>query len=147
MKTQYKDIEISYVEGTNDWHFELRGRTRKADSLSKAKEAIDKEPPEKRAQTFPRFEAYLWSYSELKTVTVTSAAEDGYYGATKAFWVTDKQGQRRKERESSLFPVNDHNTELIGQIKAKDAERERINKEIEGLKEKLQTASMPKEIL
>jgi hypothetical protein len=147
MKTEYNGIEITYDEDRNEWLFELRGRSRRADSLFKAKEAIDKEPKEKRTQTFPRFEAYLWSFSEMKVVTVTSLAEDGYYREGQTFWVVDKEGRRRKERNYSLFPVNDHNTALIGKIQAKDAERERIGKEIEGLKEKLQKASMPKEIL
>ena len=44
----YEGIEIAYIEGSNDWRFELRGRSRRAESLSKAKEFIDKEPSKKK---------------------------------------------------------------------------------------------------
>ena len=60
MKTVYQDIAIEYDEQSNAWKFELRGRSRGADSLAKAKEAIDKEPVEKR-KPFPKFEAWLWA--------------------------------------------------------------------------------------
>ena len=146
MKTEHNGIEISYDENKNSWLFDLRGRSRSADSLAKAKEAIDKEPKEKRAQTFPRTEAYLWNYEGFKVVTVTSVAEEGYYGAGKSFWVNDGT-KRKKERFSSLYPVNEHNTDLVDAIKAKDAERERISEQIESLKEKLKPIEVPKEIL
>ena len=144
MKTEYNGIEITYDEGRDKWLFDLRGRSRSADSLAKAKEAIDKEPKEKRVQTFPRFEAYLWAYNELRVVTVTSVAEDGYHqGAT--FWVVDGD-RRKKERDYSLFPVNAHNTKLKDQIIAKEEEIEKINKQITKLRESLQKATVPGEI-
>lgn len=146
MKTEYGGIEISYDEGRDVWLFELRGRSRSSESLAKAKEAIDKEPKEKRAQTFPRFQAYLWKYSELMTVTVTSLADDNYYGTGKTFWITDSRGKRSKERDHSLFPVNDHNTAVIEKVKATEKEIEALNAQLTKHKERLQKATVPAEI-
>ena len=145
MKTEYSGIEITYDEGRDNWLFVLRGRSRSAPSLAKAKEAIDKEPKEKRAQTFPRFEAYMWAYDGFKTVTVTSIADDGYHNGM-TFWVSDADGRRRKERDYSLFPVNDHNTAIKDNILAKDAEREALSEAIDALKGGLQKATAPEEI-
>lgn len=146
MKTEYDGIEIEYIEGTNDWHFELRGRRRKADSLAKAKDAIDKEPKEKRAP-FPRFDCYRFRYSrEPEVVTVTSIAEDQYDKGT-TFWVSEKDGKgRSKEKDIYLHPVNDHNDALLAQIKAKQAEGAAIDKEIGALKAKLQIATIPESV-
>jgi hypothetical protein len=145
MKTDYSGIEITYDEGRDKWLFDLRGRSRSADSLTKAKEAIDKEPKEKRTQTFPRFEAYMWAYDGFKTVTVTSLADDGYHNGT-TFWVSDADGRRRKERDYSLFPVNDHNTAIKEKIVAKEAEREAVLEAIKTLNNGLQKASVPAEV-
>lgn len=146
MKTTYNDIEITYVEGTDNWHFELRGRSRVADSLAKAKEAIDKEPKEKRAQTFPRFKAHIHSYNAWKVVTVTSVAEDNYYGIGKSFWILDDDGKRSKERDNSLFPVNPHNDALIKQIREKEDEINALDKQKSKLYERLQKTTVPAEI-
>ena len=146
MKTEYEGIEISYIEGTNDWHFELRGRSRITDSLAKAKEAIDKEPVAKRV-SFPRFDCYMWKYRTLKIVTVTSVAELDYSGKP-AFWVTERDGKKERSKESaySLFPVTDHNTALLAQIKNKEAEGEVIDKAIGALKQELTIAKVPESI-
>lgn len=146
MKTEYSGIEIAYDEDRNEWLFDLRGRSRKADSLAKAKEAIDKEPKEKRVQAFPRFEAYNFTYNRLEKVTVTSVAEDGYYGAGKCFWVTGPDGKRKKERASSLYPVNDHNTVVIEKIMVKKKEIETHEQQISVLNAGLQQAKVPDEI-
>ncbi len=146
MKTEYNEIEISYDEGRDRWLFELRGRSRSADSLAKAKEAIDKEPAEKRQQTFPRFQAYFWRYDDLKVVTVTSIAEEASYGKSKVFWVMDKDNRRSKELQHSLFPVNEHNTKIIEAVKAKEAEVEKLQEDIRALRETLQQATVPAEV-
>lgn len=144
MKTEYNGIEIEYIEGTNDWHFELRGRRRKAESLVQAKAAIDKEPVEKRKQTFPVFDAYMLTFYGAETVTVTSLAENRY-SSEPEFWIK-KRGDRRKERASHLYPVNAHNTALVEQIKAKDEEKSRIENERGELVRQLQEATVPAEI-
>ena len=146
MKTVHNSIEISYNEEKDVWEFTLRGRSRSAQSLSKAKEAIDKEPPEKRTQTFPRFDAYIFTYGhEDKIVSVTSIADDPYR-ATTYFWISSKDKSRSKEPASNLFPVNEHNTGVVAEIR-------RVRKEIDGLEKqkaawhaKLQCATVPKEI-
>lgn len=145
MKTAYSDIEITYDEAKDDWSFELRGRSRRAPSLAKAKEAIDKEPTEKRKQTFPKFEAYFWSYNAIKVVTVTSVAEDPYHRSGSSFWIVC-DGARKKEKDYSLYPVNEYNTALVEQIKAKDAERDLLDEKIKALREDLQKATVPAEI-
>jgi hypothetical protein len=146
MKTEYSGIEISYDEGRDKWLFDLRGRSRSAESLAKAKEAIDKEPKEKRTQSFPRFEAYHWSYNNFGVVIVTSVADDAYYGQGKTFWVVEKDGKRKKERDYGLFPVNDHNTAIVNQILEKEKEAEKIAEKISNLRQELQKATVPAEI-
>lgn len=143
MKTEYQGIEISYHEGKDVWQFELRGRSRQAETLSKAKEAIDKEPKEKRV-AFPRFEAHLLAYNGWERVTVTSVAEERSYGVQ--FWTTKgKNGDRRKESQSSLYPVNAHNDAIVEKHKAKAAAIEKLEEEKRALLEKMQQAEIPAE--
>lgn len=135
MKTEYQGIEINYVEGDNTWRFELRGRDRSAESLAKAKEAIDKQPKEKRTE-FPRFDCYKqqrYEDSGYEIVTVTSIAEKGYGG--EQFWISNGK-DRSKEQMHSLFPVNEQNTALVEQIKEKEKERKAIEKQLSALKAK-----------
>lgn len=146
MQTEYEGIQISYIEDTDNWHFELRGRSRTADSLAKAKAAIDKEPKERRVE-FQRFDCYLFKYGDTKTVTVTSVAESDYSGKL-SFWVTNTAGnkERSKERADCLFPVTDYNTVLIGQIKEKEADVDSIEKAIVALKKRLTIAAIPEDV-
>lgn len=148
MKTTHSEIEINYNENDNRWHFELRGRNRSTDSLAKAKEAIDKEPAEKRKQTFPRFEAYLFkSYeSSAKIVTVTSVADETGRGRLQ-FWISEKNGSRSKEHASSLFPVNEKNTAIIAEIEQLSAEINALEEKKSEHQERLSPATLPKELV
>jgi hypothetical protein len=132
METIYNEIKITYREAQDDWTFELRGRNRSAESLAKAKEAIDKTPAEKR-KPFPRFEAYRLNYRGVERVTITSAAEERY-GRTAPesvmFWISDKDGKRQQESARCLYPVNEHNDKVM-------IERGIVVKEIEALNVKL----------
>lgn len=145
MKTEYEGIEISYVEGSNDWHFELRGRSRSAESLAKAKEAIDKQPKEKRTE-FPRFQCYKqkrYGDSGFDVVTVTSIADKSYRG--EQFWISNGK-ERSKESMTLLYPVNPHNTALVERIKEKEREAAELDKRITALKGKLQQAEIPESV-
>ena len=145
MKTLYKEIEISYNEEKDRWEFELRGRSRSAESPARAKEAIDKEPVEKRKQVFPRFDAYQNKHNRgFSIVNVTSIANNNCGGAQ--FWISSTKDGRQKEYACSLFPVNENNTAIVTEIK-------RINAQIDALDEvkanqhsKLQPATMPTEL-
>lgn len=146
MKTIHSGIEIEYREQDNRWYFELRGRSRSADSLSKAKEAIDKEPTPKRTQQFPKFTAYRFNYAGIHRVTVTSVAEGTSYRGSPSFWITNSEGGRSKEYASSLAPVNPHNDRLVNEIEALNKEQEAINEKIKVAKSNLEWAKVPAEI-
>lgn len=146
MKTTHNEIEITYNEDKDRWDFELRGRQRSAESLAKAKEAIDKEPVEKRKQVFPRFAAYLKkNWEGYVTVTVTSMADAGYRGGIY-FWIAMKDGTRQKEGAESLFPVNEKNTSIIAEIARLDAMVAALKEKISAQQGKLQSATVPKEL-
>lgn len=146
MKTEHSGIEITYNEVKDRWEFELRGRSRSADSLAKAKEAINKEPVEKRKQAFPRFDAYLNRYQNgWGVVSVTSVADAGYRSG-EYFWISNAQRGREKESASSLFPVNEHNTRIVDEIKRFESQIETCQEQVSKLIGKLQMATVPKEI-
>lgn len=147
MKVTHSDIVITYIEGDNQWHFELCGRQRKAESLAKAKEAIDKEPVEKRKQTFPRFEAYMKTSFErdYSVVSVTSLAEN-HYGRDTHFWVVDKRGNRSKENAVYIYPVNDANTAVVAEMMNIVGKIEILEKEKSMVAGKLQCSTVPKEL-
>ena len=140
MKTVYNEIEISYVEDTNTWEFVLRGRQRSTNSLTAAKEAIDKVPAEKRAP-FPKFEAYMCAYSTTpKTTTVTSYAGKGYSG--DEFWVSTR-GIRSKERADHLFQVNDHNTQVFSELAEIEKQKKTLDEKEKGIRARLQKVVLP----
>lgn len=146
MKTMHHEIEISYDESDDRWHFTLRGRGRSAETLSRAKEAIDKEPVEKRKQVFPRFEAYLSRYgSNVEIVTVIALGDEAWRGHPR-FWVVNKDGKRSKEHAISLFPVNEKNTAIVAEIVALKKQTETLEDARSKWHEKLQCAVVPKEL-
>lgn len=53
----HEGILITYDENANLWRFTLRGRDRSTDSLSKAKEAIDK-PVATKAKPFEKIQVW-----------------------------------------------------------------------------------------
>lgn len=113
-KVIYEGIDISYVEASNRWRFELRGRERSAESLSKAKEVIDKpEPGEKKP--FTRMKAFLIRYDGIHLVEVTSIAEND--GSRSLYlWVMEGQ-TRRKESASSLCVDSSSNRGKLDEMK------------------------------
>ena len=128
IKVMHNDVLITYEERRDVWTFSLRGRERSADSLAKAKEAIDKVPKEKNK--FERVKVYgSPSYSsgfKLEIGEITSLCEKTY-GSQQAWTVFGKD--REKALCSNLFPVTPNNTAIVEKIL-------QLNKEIEQLTHK-----------
>ena len=100
--TTYGGIEIVYNEDENKWVFELHGRERKMDSLTQAKEAIDRSVAEK-SEPFQRVPIWVWEYiGEPKQGMITSIAGTSYQRGVYYWVVVD--GQRRKMSQDSCFP-------------------------------------------
>ena len=121
--TQYAGITIEYNERENKWVFELRGRERKTDSLSAAKEAIDKPEPIKKAP-FTKIPAYKYSYSDrsFTLVTITSVADFRGYSKTRPeVWVVIPQAGRVKVYADELYAVTEGNNKLTSYILAYNA--------------------------
>lgn len=97
----YDGVEITYVEYTNKWNFELRGRERNVDSLTAAKEAIDKPEPVKK-KPFTRIPAFVLesnynSIAKFIPVEVTSVAESPSYRTTQQVWIVGPKGKREQK--------------------------------------------------
>lgn len=115
----YSGVSIEYVEETNKWRFELRGRERNAESIKQAKEWIDKpEPVKKSSKSFATFKAHMvsrYSFGSLRkersVVTVTSAAQDFYRGTNtpSAAWIKNEKGERSKESVENIFEISEEN--------------------------------------
>lgn len=146
LKTEYSGIEIQYLEESNKWEFTLRGRTRTADSLAKAKEFIDKQPKPKVAfQPFSAYRQAGWKAREsgelYDTVEVTSFAgtSHGYgSGNRREWWIRNSEDRREKVWESELFVINGKNAAIIDRLKALTKERENLNKRETELKNEMQ---------
>lgn len=96
----YTGIKIQYIEGRDRWVFELRGKDRSAETLRKAKDAIDKPAPRDKSDSFTPFDAMIQTYGGHKPCRVTSMAE--YVYGAHYFWVVC-DGKRSKEPEDMLF--------------------------------------------
>jgi len=134
LKTQHNGTEITYVEKTNLWTFELRGRERKAESLVKAKEIIDT-PEREKKPAFTRVKAYTersYDGSGFQTVEVTSIADTQHWQATE-YWISTGKGNRQRMACFSLFPVNGKNDALIAKVKIVDTQLEALKKERDAL--------------
>lgn len=138
IKVSYNGVEITYSEGENQWLFELRGRSRKAESLQKAKEAIDKPVRQKADTEFKRCKAWFHRWGEWKKVDVTSFAGMGY---SRGEWWIMAEGNRSKE--SALYADTPENAAIIEEIKKTDAEIRRLHKLNETLNTKLTRLQPP----
>lgn len=149
LKTTHEGIEIAYDEAKSMFVFELRGRERMSATLIDAKEAIDKEPAQKRKQQFPRFDAYNNNYRDdsFEVVTVTSIADpERYNNGMVRFWVSDRKGNRSKESSDSLYPVSEENTKIIKLWAEITARIRKLEKERSEIFKKAKTATVPKEL-
>jgi len=125
LKTTYGGVEISYVENRNVWLFELRGRERSAESLAKAKEAIDKPEP-KDKKPFTRVRAHKFApWEGWKVLDVTSVAESSYSGVD--VWTTDSKKNRSKISPRQLYADTPSNLEAI-------KSHQELDRQVEALK-------------
>ena len=129
IKSVYSDIVIEYDEERNVWLFELRGRDRSAESLVKAKEAIDKAPaPNKKA--FARTPAFRFTYNDVTKGAVTSIAGDSTYGGVSVWFVSNK-GERSKESASKVYILDFENEGHIAQWRQLRAEKLAIEQRLD----------------
>jgi hypothetical protein len=112
LSVKYYDITISYSEQNNRWEFELRGRERYAESLAKAKEAIDKPVFDKSGKKFIPVRAILRDYSGAHPGTITSIAESSYR-SQQVWFVRDDDKRRSKENLSSMREESESNLRLL----------------------------------
>lgn len=136
MTTTHRDIEITYDEKDNRWHFELRGRQRSADSLAKAREFIDKPVTEKEEKPFKPISAWFWDYrDEPHKVIVTSIAEHRGYGYAQA-WIKDGK-DRGKADARHLFPDTDATAAVITKWTSIRLQRDVLSEQLSKLKASL----------
>jgi hypothetical protein len=141
LKTTYEDIVITYWESDDTWRFELRGRDRKADSLAKAKELIDKPAPQEK--TFKPIEVLFckgYENSTFTPATVTSIADAGWRGGTHV-WISCN-GSRSKESTRDLYAVCPENDALIAEIAAIQAKSAELDEQEKVAKSKLKNAQI-----
>lgn len=134
----YDGVDINYIERSNTWNFELRGRERHADSLKSAKEAIDKPEPKQKIP-FTRIPAWMvtGAFSGHKStqfvrVEITSIAETEGYGGILDFWIVS-DGDRAKEPNTRLIADTVKNFETMRVYDSKFIEREVLSKELQAL--------------
>jgi hypothetical protein len=138
----YDGVEIRYEERSDRWKFCLRGRERSADSLAKAKEAIDKPEP-KEKKPFERISAYYqkgWGGGFIK-VQITSIAEDSPYGSRTDVWINN-EGTREKKPASSLYAITPANEKLIADWTVAETQRKALEQEQRDIVEKLEQAKV-----
>ena len=125
LEVKYKEVEIVYSEENSRFEFELRGKERYAESLAKAKEAIDKPVPGPAGKKFEPVRALFRSYGGVKPGTITSIAESGY--RSQEVWFTQDEGKRRsKECLSDMCEESERNLRLCEESKALDKEAESL---------------------
>lgn len=147
IKVTHNDVTIVYYEDDDVWRFTLRGRDRSADSLAKAKEAIDKPVPKEKAKPFEKIPAWWFQYEQNpKEIEVTGIAEGRSYGSPNEYvWINHK-GQRIKETvQFRIYPRNERNDALVGQILARRKEAQRLYEEASEFQRQLDRLVLPKD--
>lgn len=141
---EHNGIVITYNEAFDRWEFTLRNRERSSGTLAKAKEAINKPPPEPKKQ-FNRIDC--WAYSGAwdggwKKVTVTSVSERGCGSP----WVRTSQGNKRsKERARDLFPCGSKNDPLVGKLTEIEKQIAELRDQTEKIKLRMVPLNIPDE--
>lgn len=149
---QHHGTIITYDEGRDLFCFELRGRQRTAESLRKAKEAIDAPPPKQR-KPFARFKAWnrqsvSWGTSDYVEVEVTSIAEERYAGQAMEVWINNSVAQYRQRAKVSvydIFPRNEKNDAIIAEWKERHERIKALQTEQQATVKKLKPYVIPKE--
>ena len=105
IKVLHRETEITYIEATNKWNFELRGRERNTESLTSAREIIDNPESIKKAP-FTKVAGYQlnsWYEPHFSKCEVTSIAEEHHVGAKSHVWITSEKGRREKVPADSVI--------------------------------------------
>ena len=123
------DIPVTYDEKENVWRFTLRGRDRSAESLAKAKEAIDKPVPSEKKSGFEKIAAIKVSsyYMEAEFGFVTSIAEKSRYSREEQVWFSDGKS-RSKVDLSDLVPDTQENRKTVEEAQALKRQSELFSK-------------------
>ena len=136
METVYHEVTITYDERDNRWHFEVEGRERSSESLSKAKEMIDNPPKEK--SKFKRFQAYYKDCSyKFELVTVTSIAEGSSWDRSLKYRIVTSRGQHFKIGFRDLVAINPENERKIVQMAQNSEVRSNLQDEFYALENSL----------
>jgi hypothetical protein len=145
IKTTYRDVEIVYLEDPNKWRFTANGRERSAESLVKAREAIDRTlDKEVKEKPWEPFEAYFNRYADgdpFKKVLITSVAEGRSYSGVEV-WVKDGNS-RSKESLRHMYKVCPENEATIAELVRLAAEKKAIEKKVEREQGKLILVELP----
>lgn len=138
------DVKIDYNERNDNWTFSLRGRERSAESLTKAKEAIDRIPKEKNVfQRIPVFCFEGYSNTKFAKGKITSIAESRYT-STPEVWIT-VAGDRKKVYASNTFPITAQNSATISNLETMRAKINELEDAYKEEKRKLIAYVIPKD--
>lgn len=145
----YGGVDITYVEYTNKWNFELRGRERNVDSLALAKEAIDK-PELVKKKPFIRIPAFVMEndYSPVTKfvpVQVTSVAENPTYRTNVMFWIVDGKGKREQKAAVQVYADTPENRILMAQYIADTKTIDNLNNQLRKSLKQIETVEVPSE--
>lgn len=152
IKITHNEVEITYLETPNEWEFQLRGRTRTAPTLTKAKEAIDKEPASSR-KPFARFEAWMMGHygdDQYRKVTVTSYAGKNHTGdewwVNKGSKISRWDHEREKVSGSDLIVISDSNLSKFDEIKSLDIQKAALKNKRDQVVDSLERIQPTKEM-
>lgn len=134
--TEYNGTTITYDEASNTWKFTLRSRDRFTNSLTGAKEAIDKPVPADKAKAFQRIKAWFFRYGKPpESVEVTGVAEQNYHGTY--VWIKDRGGKRSKESAINIYHSSTDGDAVVTQILVKMRQITALHEEITNLRSSL----------
>lgn len=131
IKTEYRGIEITYIESLNQWSAEL-DRDMNDGSLAGLKKKLDaffKKESEYREMPCLRIGGGWREREALQKVTITSVTPEN------EVWVRDEKGKREKVYESSrnkLVKETPENLAIYEEIKKLEEQRLAIQKQIAG---------------
>ena len=128
MEEIYKEWKIEYIEAGEIFRAENKDHSMESKSLKELKKKIEKF----RFERIPVFCNDYWRDSKISEGEITSVIGE-------RVWVTyGKDKQRAKVTISRLFKHTLENKKIIDQINVKYAEKEKIEKDIGELKNKIE---------
>lgn len=137
---EHNGITITYNERTDHWDFTLRGRERDAESLAKAKEAIDRPVKLTKDNTFERVTGWYFRYGSMVECTITSLSERRWGGGPNLN-ISYKNEQGRLDRgkviPQDVFPRNEKNDAMAAEWRKHADHIKVIREEMEKIKGKM----------